>query len=1053
MRRGDGAIIGRKAELAALESELAAAVHGLTAVVLEGEPGIGKTRLLVAASDLASRSGFTPVAVAADEELRGPFLLMRSFFSSSRVAEAAAGTAAEELVKRAKEALSGRPDIALDSMPADQRLLRQFDIAAVTIRELAAIKPLALLIDDVQWADEDSLRALRYVARTVASSPVFLLLAMRPEESATVNEAVTLVADLERMGLVRRLRAVRLTSVETQAFLRQQLGGELDAASASALHNQSEGVPFILEELTQAYRDAAMIQQLDGKWTIAKNAERLAPSSVRTLIQRRAGRLPADTKAVLAQAAVLGRSFSLKDLQALRERSGDSGADANDLAVILAPAVQAGLLSEHPDAAPADYSFRHEQVRQFSLSSLPAPRRRAIHAAIVAMLTEGDPTRESLPLLARHAAEAGDGERSARYAVEAARAALASNAPEEVLRAVDLALTLASAPHDRITLLSLRDDAMDMLRRPQDRLENLAELAALADALGDDRLEMQVWLRRAAALRQSDEYDGAAELARRAAECAHDIGDAATELAASLSLGQALLQSELGEGFVPSAAEINLDAAEIPFQRAAVLAEELGDDAALAAASRELGCIETGKVRGWFVERSISGEALPILARAAAGESLSNILSTEPVMDHYGAASRYFDRAIELFEKIGDRRGAMSSVIAMGYLTYGADVHAGPNAARRLEEIRRLVQRMRSMAKDSEREAADAQMAYGVHVFARAKVIPDLAISRGQEAYRAGQAMGDRAMEFLAAGGTAMALLDVGDISEAESWLGRAAQAAAAAPTPLRAWRLDFWRALVESARGDAVRMQEHFERALQTATAQGRASARCELLARFALEASRLGSLSRDEVLLELAERTAHEAKELASLFRGHQPWAAQADAATAEIALARDDTPGVEAAGREAYRAMQVAMREDIYPELLLSTARAVLAAGDESEKQSMLFRLQLGLAMTLLRTTDEDVRVRWLQGPVGKEWARLAGSPPVAAPPGERSPVSVLVEDERRLLALLTEGLTAAEIAGRIDSTEESVRLRLGEMFAKIGASSRGEATAYALAEGVL
>jgi DNA-binding NarL/FixJ family response regulator len=313
--------------------------------------------------------------------------------------------------------------------------------------------------------------------------------------------------------------------------------------------------------------------------------------------------------------------------------------------------------------------------------------------------------------------------------------------------------------------------------------------------------------------------------------------------------------------------------------------------------------------------------------------------------------------------------------------------------------------------------------------------------------------MGDRAMEFLAAGGTAMALLDVGDVSEAESWLDRAAHAAAAASTPWRAWRLDLWRALLESARGDANHMREHFERALQTATAQGRASARCEILARFALDASRLGSQLKDERLLEVAERRADEARELASLFRGHQPWAAQAHAASAEIALARDDTGRAAAAGREAYRALEAAMREDIYPELLLATARAVLAVGDESDQQGMLTRLQLGLAMTLLRTVDEDVRLRWLQGPVGKEWARLAGSLPTAASPHEQSPVSVLSDDERRLLALLTEGLTTAEIAIRIDSTEDSVRLKLGEMFAKIGASSRGEATAFALAEGVL
>jgi DNA-binding NarL/FixJ family response regulator len=1053
MRRGAGAIIGRTAELAAIESELTAAVRGLTAVALEGEPGIGKTRLLLASSELASDRGFVPIAVAADEELRGPFLLMRSFLSCTGIAEVAAGTAAEDLVRRALDELSGRSDVTLGSMPAEQRLLRQFDIAAVAIRELAAIRPLALLADDVQWADEDSLSALRYLVRTAATSPIFILLAIRPEESATVSEATKLVADLDRMGLIRRLRPDRFSLVDTVAFLRQQLGGEVDGASAAALHSQAEGVPFILEELTQAYRDAAMIQPIDGKWTIARNAERLTPSSVRTLIQRRSGRLPADTKTALSEASVLGRSFSLKDLEALRHRTGDSVADAHGLAVILAPAVQAGLLSEHSAGAPADYSFRHEQVRQFALSSLPAPRRRAIHAAVVGMLSEGNPAPESLPLLAHHAAEAGEAEASAGYAVQAARAALASNAPEEALRAVEMALALASDPQKRVTLLSLRDDAMDMLRRPQERLESIAELAALADALGEEGLQTEVMLRRAAALRQADDYEGAAELARRAVESAHARGDRACELDACLALGQALVKSEIGEGFVPSAAEIDLDAAEAPFLRAAELAEVLGDDAALAAASRELGCITTGRVRGWFIERTMAGEALPMLARAAAGETLSSILSDQPVMAHVQAAGKYFDRAIELYEKIGDRRGAMSSVIAMGYLTYGPDVHAGRNAARRLEEIRRLVLRLRSMAKDSERQAADAQMAYGVHVFARAKVIPDLAISRGQEAYRAGQAMADRSMEFLAAGGTAMALLEVGDVSEAESWLDRAAQAAAVAPTPMRAWRLDYWRALASSVKGDVAGMRAHFERALRTAAAQGRASARCELLARFALEASHLGSQRNDEELLKLAEHTARQAKELAALFRGHQPWGAQADAALAGVALARGDMAGASAAGRDAYRAMEAAMREDIYPELLLATARAVLETGNESEQRTMLSRLQLGLAMTLLRTTDEAVRVRWLRGPIGSEWARLAGPPASAPAPEGESPVASLADDDRRLLALLTEGLTVAEIAGRIHSTEESVRRDLDEMFAKIGASSRGQATAFALAEGVL
>ncbi len=760
MRRGGASVVGRTVELAAIESELASAREGLSAITLEGEPGIGKTRLLLAATQLAQDRGFIPVAVAADEELRGPFLLMRSILSSMPATEAAEGTAAEDIVRRAQQALSGRDDSSLGSLPADQQLLRQYDLATMAIRTLAAVRPVALFVDDIQWADEDSLRALRYVVRTDAASPIFLLLAMRPEETAQLTEAVTLVADMERMGLIRRVKLGRFTQVDTAAFLRQHLGGPVDPRSAATIHAQAEGVPFILEELAHAYRDAGMVQQIDGVWSVAKNADRLAPSAVQTLIQRRSGRLPERTKATLAEAAVLGRSFSLRDLQAVKVLLDDPDAETEVewLAESIAPAVAAGLVAQHQAGSPADYSFTHEQVRQFAIGSLSPPRRRAIHSAIVRMLTEGgEPTVESLPLLAHHAAAAGDTERCARFSIAAAQAALASHAPEEMLRAVEVGLPIATGPKDRVTLLSLRDDALDMLRRPQDRLEALAELAALADALGDPHLELEVMLRRAAALRLAGEEERAAVMARRVGELAGERDDREAELAASLELGQALIHSELGEGFVPSAAEVDLDAAEAAFARAWTLAEGLGDESALAAATRELGCIEVGRVRGWFVDRVQAGEHFPILARAAAGETLEQIVATLPVAPDVAAAGEHFQRALELFERVGDRRGVMSTIIAMAYLNFGADIHLGANPAQRIEEIRRLSTRLRSMAKESERAAADAQMAYGVHVFARAKVIPDLAISRGEEAYWAAKTLGDRSLEFLAAGGTAIA--------------------------------------------------------------------------------------------------------------------------------------------------------------------------------------------------------------------------------------------------------------------------------------------------------
>ena len=100
------------------------------------------------------------------------------------------------------------------------------------------------------------------------------------------------------------------------------------------------------------------------------------------------------------------------------------------------------------------------------------------------------------------------------------------------------------------------------------------ELAALAEAMRDPAIELDVQLRRASALRMSHDEDAAAELARRVRARAADRGDAATELRATLELGQALLRSPIGESFGGAAIEVDLDGAEEAYRRAIELAEQ-----------------------------------------------------------------------------------------------------------------------------------------------------------------------------------------------------------------------------------------------------------------------------------------------------------------------------------------------------------------------------------------------------------------------------------------------------------------------------------------------
>src|SRR5262245_555021 len=163
-----------------------------------------------------------------------------------------------------------------------------------------------------------------------------------------------------------------------------------------------------------------------------------------------------------------------------------------------------------------------------------------------------------------------------------------------------------------------------------------------------------------------------------------------------------------------------------------------------------------------------------MIERVAGGLSVEDLLPELPIAPVAERAAALFEESLALFDELGDRRGAMSAIIAMGYLRWAPDIHFGRGAARHIEEIRRLTSRMQAFTNESERAAFEAQMLYGVHVFARAKVIPDLAVSRGEAAYEKAREIADPALEFAAAGGTALALLDVGELEAANTWLDRA---------------------------------------------------------------------------------------------------------------------------------------------------------------------------------------------------------------------------------------------------------------------------------------
>jgi DNA-binding NarL/FixJ family response regulator len=210
------------------------------------------------------------------------------------------------------------------------------------------------------------------------------------------------------------------------------------------------------------------------------------------------------------------------------------------------------------------------------------------------------------------------------------------------------------------------------------------------------------------------------------------------------------------------------------------------------------------------------------------------------------------------------------------------------------------------------------------------------------------------------------------------------------------------------------------------------------------------LGRERGDADVLALAERSAREALALVPVLPGHPTWGAQAYAALARVALARGNLAEAAEAGRAAVAALDAAMKEDPLLDVLLPAADALLTAGTEGEAMAVRDRLRLTLALVAQRILDEDVRARWFRGPIGRELTRLAGPLDVRA--GGSSDVTrddaILSDLETRMLQLLTQGRSNREIAEELTESEESVVRQLTDLYVKIGAYSRADATAAAL-----
>ncbi len=442
-------IRGRAAEIAVLGDAVDRVVSGRPAVVLiEGEAGIGKTRLLAGVLEDARGRGMQVAAGRAEElERTRPFGLVAAAFGCVRSSpDPRRAAIAALLASRGGD----RGPITVTSDPGLR--FRAVDAFADLAEELALAGPLVIGVDDLQWADPSSLLTLAAVSRRLAYLPVALIGCLRP--SPRIPELDRLAGLLLDAG--GRILAVRGLTERAVAELVAEAVAAVPGPGLLAGISGAAGNPLFVTELLGALAQEGAIETAGGR---AEVADVTLPPTLRLTILRRLSFLSEDSLQALRAASILGSSFTVTELSVTMARP------ALELSVVLAEGITGRVLEEYG----AVIRFRHDLIRDAIYEDLPLSVRRGLHREAGRRLAQtGAPALQVAEQLARGAGQ-GDAE-AIGWLTRAAREAVARSpdvAADLLERAVGL---MAPADPGRDRLLAERASSLMVSGRNADAL-------------------------------------------------------------------------------------------------------------------------------------------------------------------------------------------------------------------------------------------------------------------------------------------------------------------------------------------------------------------------------------------------------------------------------------------------------------------------------------------------------------------------------------------------------------------------------------------------------
>lgn len=535
--------VGRDREIERLTQ--AAGGHKLT--LIAGEAGAGKSRLAAEALRLASDRGLVPLVGYCTPDAGVPYA---PFVTAIR---RATRTLADDQLA---PLFSGQALLASALLPEAARALglseqtpaKEEDLFAALwqlLARLSAPNGGLLLLEDLHWADTDSLRLLSYLAREAADLPVWLVGTYRSDE---LHRRHPLTAVLAELGRERRYGEIRLQPLARED-LRHMVSAILDDTEVGdefldAMVERTEGNPFFVEELISVLVDRGDIFRREGDWARRDLHDIEMPETVRETLLARVRTLDEQAQQILQVAALAGERV---DRRVVGSACG-VGEGTVDGAV--GDGLRLQLLVERREGRVTTYGFRHALTREALADELVGPERQRAHQRVADSMraVHLDDLDAVAAELAEHYAEAGDAAAAVEFGARAARLAAASFAMQEAGKQYERTLRLMeSESAERLKVLLEAADALMNGPDPQLVLSFSAEAERLARQLGDPVSEGLALTYQQRLMWEAGDTPKALAVARRAYELVRGRDDVAEATVTARLIRMLVLSGEVEE--------------------------------------------------------------------------------------------------------------------------------------------------------------------------------------------------------------------------------------------------------------------------------------------------------------------------------------------------------------------------------------------------------------------------------------------------------------------------------------------------------------------------